>query len=91
MSTQLSRVPAGIANGSMEQDQPISLTAARVKGFGCRPVVTYPAVLKAGVQGEGFRMPAGRDLSSRTEGRRPKAPQEGTRGEPVCGLPSMGI
>ena len=36
-------------------------------------------------------MPAGRDLSSRTGGRRPKAPQEGTRGEPVCGLPSMGI
>jgi hypothetical protein len=36
-------------------------------------------------------MPAGRDLSRRTEGRRPKAPQEGTRGEPVWGVPSMGI
>jgi hypothetical protein len=30
--------------------------------------------------GEGFRMPVRRDLSARAEGRRPKAPQEGTRG-----------
>ena len=30
--------------------------------------------------GEGFRMPARRDLSARAEGRRPKASQEGTRG-----------
>jgi hypothetical protein len=28
--------------------------------------------------GEGFRMPASRDLSARAEGRRPKASQEGT-------------
>jgi hypothetical protein len=41
--------------------------------------------------GEGFRMPARRDLSSRTWGRRPKAPQEGTRGGWVSSLPSMGI
>ena len=31
-------------------------------------------------EGEGFRMPARGDLSARAEGRRPKAPQEGTRG-----------
>ena len=31
-----------------------------------------------GRNGEGFRMPAGRDLSARDEGRRPKASQEGT-------------
>jgi hypothetical protein len=30
--------------------------------------------------GEGFRMPASRDLSARAEGRRPKASQERTRG-----------
>ena len=30
--------------------------------------------------GEGFRMPARRDLSTPGEGRRPKASQEGTRG-----------
>ena len=41
--------------------------------------------------GEGFRMPARRDLSSRTGCRRPKAPQEGTRGGPCERLPSMGI
>jgi hypothetical protein len=41
--------------------------------------------------GEGFRMLAGRDLCGRAEGRRPKAPQEGTRGGRVGGLPSMGI
>jgi hypothetical protein len=41
--------------------------------------------------GEGFRMPARGDLSARTEGRRPKAPQEGTRGGPCGRLPSMGI
>jgi hypothetical protein len=42
--------------------------------------------------GEGFRMPAGRDLSSRTEGRRRKAPQEGTRGgwSGVCRLWGFG-
>jgi len=39
---------------------------------------------------EGFRMPAGRDLSG-AEGRRPKAPEEGTRGGLVGGLRSMGI
>jgi hypothetical protein len=32
------------------------------------------------VRRHGFRMPAGRDLSAGAEGRRPKAPQEGTRG-----------
>jgi hypothetical protein len=38
--------------------------------------------------GEGFRMPARRDLSTRAEGRRPKASQEGTRGarRAVCRL-----
>ena len=41
--------------------------------------------------GEGFRMPARGELSARTEGRRPKAPQEGTRGGPCGRLPSMGI
>ena len=41
--------------------------------------------------GEGFRMPARRDLSSGTEGRRPKAPQEGTRGDWSGGLPRMGF
>ena len=41
--------------------------------------------------GEGFRMRAHRDLSKRTEGRRPKAPQEGTRGGCSGGLPFMGI
>src|SRR5271167_517971 len=45
-------------------------TAAVVKGFGCRPVVT---------------------IRARSEGRRPKAPQEGTRGPPGGRLPSMGI
>ena len=44
-----------------------------------------------GSVGEGFRMPAGRELSSRTEGRRPKAPQEGTRGGWLSSLLSMGI
>src|SRR6202040_4332390 len=41
-----------------------------------------------GRKGEGFRMPARRDLSARAEGRRPKASQEGTRGgwEGVCRL-----
>ncbi len=39
-----------------------------------REVSPYPDL------GEGFRMPASRDLSSRTEGRLPKASQEGTRG-----------
>src|SRR5271155_8192 len=33
-------------------------------------------------RGEGFRMPAHRDLSTRAEGRCSKAPQEGTRGGP---------
>jgi hypothetical protein len=47
-----------------------------------------PAV--KGSFGEGFRMPARRDLSSRSEGRRPKASQEGTRGGWAGGLPSMG-
>ena len=61
-----------------------------MKGFGCRPVVTYLRALRAGVRkpprkepagvGEGFRMPARGDLSARAEGRRPKASQEGTRG-----------
>ena len=41
--------------------------------------------------GEGFRMPACGDLSARNEGRRPKAPQEGTRGGPCGRLPFMGI
>jgi hypothetical protein len=39
----------------------------------------------------GLRMPARRDLSTRSEGRRPKASQEGTRGGWLVGLPSMGI
>src|SRR5438477_8232073 len=43
--------------------------AEKVKGFGCRPVVTYP----------------------RTEGRRPKAPQEGTRGGCVGGCRLWGF
>ena len=55
---------------------------ALVKGFGCRPVVTYLRALRAGVRkpprkepagvGEGFRMPARGDLSARAEGRRPR-------------------
>ena len=43
-------------------------------------MVTYLRALRAGVLGEGFRMPARGDLSARAEGRRPKASQEGTRG-----------
>jgi hypothetical protein len=41
--------------------------------------------------GEGFRMPAHRDLSRRTEGRRRKAPQEGTRGGWSGDLPLWGF
>src|SRR6516164_7526699 len=33
--------------------------SARVKGFGCRPVVTYPAVLGAGVRKPPRKEPAG--------------------------------
>jgi hypothetical protein len=49
---------------------------------------------KIGRSREGFRMPAGRDLatnSTGSEGRRPKASEEGTRGPLRGGLPSMGI
>src|SRR5262244_2554732 len=49
-----------------------------------RPVMGYLVPNVAAIAwvrfGEGFRMPARGDLSSRTEGRRRKAPQEGTRG-----------
>src|SRR5215475_11178753 len=34
-------------------------TASLVKGFGCRPVVTYPAVLRAGVGKPPRKEPAG--------------------------------
>jgi hypothetical protein len=34
-------------------------TAAQVKGFGCRPVVTYPRALRAGVRKPPRKEPAG--------------------------------
>jgi len=53
---------------------------------------TLPAWIERNVRfREGFRMPAGRDLSACGEGRRPKASEEGTRGPLASGLPSMGI
>ena len=39
----------------------------------------FPAVVEVRF-GEGFRLAARRDLPTRSEGRRPKASQEGTRG-----------
>jgi hypothetical protein len=44
------------------------MLAASLKAKSVRSMVRY---------GEGFRMPASRDLSARAEGRRPKASQEG--------------
>jgi hypothetical protein len=41
--------------------------------------------------GEGFRMPVRDDLPACTEGRRPKAPQEGTRGGRVGGCRLWGF
>ena len=49
----------------------------------------FPDLRRAGGKvgfGEGFRMPAGEELSACTKGGRPKAPQEGTRGGPCCRL-----
>jgi hypothetical protein len=55
------------------------------------PFGSFADARRIGSVGEGFRMPAGGDLSAGAEGRRPKAPQEGTRGGWVSSLPSMGI
>jgi hypothetical protein len=62
--------------------------SANISGFPAVRRMTGPGspkppsgrLIVIGSVGEGFRMPAGRDLSSRTEGRLPKASQEGTRG-----------
>src|SRR5208282_841749 len=62
---------------------------ARTAGFN----PSRPLSLR-GVKGSscaGFRMPARRELSTRAEGRRPKASREGTRGRPCGRLPFMGI
>src|SRR5580700_8224308 len=47
---------------------------------GCGAKASTASGFVDGKPGEGFRMPASRDLSARAEGRRPKASQEGTRG-----------
>ena len=54
----------------------------------CQPgtACSVPARLPDGCYREGFRMPAGRDLSTRAEGRRPKASEERTRGKAVSAL-----
>jgi hypothetical protein len=49
----------GIEHGSESQPQLTRASAAMVKGFGCRPVVTYPRALRAGVRNPPQEEPAG--------------------------------
>jgi hypothetical protein len=88
--------------------RPISVAAgrpAKVKGFGCRPVVAIRALsvgrrpkasqegtsgkVKGKVKGFGCRPVVA--IRALSEGRRPKASQEGTRGALGGRLPFMGI
>src|SRR5438105_4798819 len=57
---------AGRTGGSFARERPLSKLSsepgqrsAQVKGFGCRPVVTYPRVLRAGVRKPPRKEPAG--------------------------------
>jgi hypothetical protein len=82
-----------------EHGAPVLLQEILTKGYGrttpaakatnaLRPRGNLPHTAYKGDRGEGFRMPARRDLSGRAEGRRSKVSQEGTAGagRTVCQL-----
>src|SRR5438045_9043215 len=82
-SVELSRSHRRLANDRNRRN--LALRHGIREGRQSLPAAVIPLAGRTVGYGEGFRMPAHGDLSARTEGRRPKAPQEGTRGGRVSG------